>query len=66
MNYLNTLQQRSKWKKNSKYIEPGEVLIIKEDIMPPQKWLLGRVSRTLPGKDGKVRVATVKVKRGEN
>lgn len=57
--YLNTLQQRYKWQ--VKVPEPvvGDVVIIKEDNLPPTKWLLGRVKQIHPGKDKLVRVVTV-------
>lgn len=57
--YLNTLQQRYKWQ--VKVPEPaiGDVVIIKEDNLPPTKWLLGRVKQIHPGKDNLVRVVTV-------
>jgi hypothetical protein len=61
--YLHTLQQRTKWKIEHENLKIGEIVIIKEDNLSPQKWLLGRI--THPGKDNKIRVATVRAKRNE-
>ncbi|XP_037921190.1 uncharacterized protein LOC119658004 [Hermetia illucens] len=40
--YLNSLQQRIKWKKPKVNIELNNIVIIKEDHLPQQQWLLGR------------------------
>lgn len=58
--YLNRLQERPKWKKQQPNIEVGELVIIKEANLPPAKWLLGRVVKTHKGKDGLVRVVTLR------
>jgi hypothetical protein len=63
--YLHTLQQRTKWKIEHENLKIGEIVIIKEDNLPPQRWLLGRITQIYPGKDNKIRVATVRLKEGE-
>lgn len=60
LEYLTTLQQRSKWTKNCKDLEEGDLVLLKEDNVPPLKWPLARVVSTHPGRDGRVRVATVR------
>ncbi|ERL96155.1 hypothetical protein D910_01206 [Dendroctonus ponderosae] len=51
--YVPELQQRSKWKKNSSVLlKPDVMVLIKEDGLPPLKWLLGRVISVQPGSDG--------------
>lgn len=61
--YLNHLQQRTKWNKQGKEaIHPGQLVIVKEDNLPPLRWLPGRVQEVYPGLDGVVRAATVKVR----
>ena len=42
----------------------GDVVILKEDNLVPTKWPLARVLATYPGKDGLVRVVTVKTTTG--
>ncbi|CAB3236889.1 unnamed protein product [Arctia plantaginis] len=54
--YLHTLQTRSKWLSPSSAPRVGELVLIKEDNLPPLQWRLGRIIRTIPGKDGVVRV----------
>lgn len=63
--YLASLQQRNKWKQSVKNVEKGAMVIVKEDNLPPMKWSLGRIVETHPGKDGNVRVVTVKTTDGE-
>lgn len=60
--YLLELQSRAKWEKPERNIEVGAIVLIHEDNMPPQKWLLGKVVNVIAGVDGKVRVADVKTK----
>ena len=62
--YLNELQIRSKWSKQQHNVEPGTIVIVHEDNMPPQKWLLGRVVSSMPGKDSKVRVVDIQTSKG--
>jgi hypothetical protein len=40
------------------------MVLIKEDNLPPFKWLLGRIDQVIPGQDGKVRVVIVNTKSG--
>ncbi|GFV62752.1 DUF5641 domain-containing protein [Trichonephila clavipes] len=44
--------------------EVGEIVIIKEDNIPPATWPLGKVIETHPGKDGVVRVVTLRTVKG--
>ena len=62
--YLNELQYRNKWQEQSKNLEPGAIVIIKEDNAPVMQWPLGRVVKTYRGKDNTVRVADVKTASG--
>lgn len=62
--YLHTLQQRGKWLEPTFPIKMGSMVVIKNDLCPPLKWLLGRVLDVHPGRDGVIRVATVLTKNG--
>ena len=63
--YLSCLQQRSKWRSTSGAdIEIGQLVLIKEENVPPLKWLLGRVTEVHRGTDQRVRVVSVKTKAG--
>lgn len=58
--YLQQLQVRSKWVRPTKNFEIGDIVLIKEENLPPGKWALGKVVELHPGKDGYVRVVSVK------
>lgn len=58
--YLTRLQQRPKWFQQTNNINIGDLVLVREDNLPPSKWLLARVLDTHPGKDDKVRVVTLK------
>ena len=40
----------------------GDVVLVVDNNSPRGRWLLGRVIKTFPGRDGKVRVAEIKTK----
>jgi hypothetical protein len=58
--YLTSLQKRAKWLDAKRNIQIGDLVCLKEENLPPMKWLLGRVVELHPGKDKLVRVVTVK------
>lgn len=61
--YLHRLQEWTKWKTGTHpNIEPGQMVIIKEDNVPPLQWSIGRIENVHPGDDGIVRTATVRIK----
>lgn len=63
--YLHQLQQRTKWrfpKATDQLVD--SLVILKEDNTPPMRWPLGRVTQVHPGKDGLVRVVSVKISSG--
>nr|CAH7749587.1 unnamed protein product [Callosobruchus chinensis] len=62
--YVTELQQRCKWKSTQGELKEGDMVIIKEDNLPPLKWKLGRVTSLHSGSDGVNRVATVKTLNG--
>ena len=41
-------------------VEVGRLVIVKEDNIPPASWPLGRIIRCHPGRDGIVRVVTLR------
>ncbi|XP_063218586.1 uncharacterized protein LOC134528849 [Bacillus rossius redtenbacheri] len=56
--YLHTLQQRSKWQKRASGLAPNQMVLVKEDRLPPLQWPLGRIVDLHHGTDGVARVAT--------
>ena len=59
-----SLQARGKWRDVEDNVTVGEVVVIHEDNLPPQKWLVCRVEEVDVGADGKVRVAAVRTANG--
>lgn len=57
--YISELQKRQKWHKDGRRLKLGEMVVIKDDRLPPNRWLLGRVTGLRPGSDGVPRVADV-------
>ena len=41
-----------------------DVVILQEDNLVPTKWPIGRIVNTHPGKDGFVRIVTIKTSKG--
>ncbi|GFW43052.1 tigger transposable element-derived protein 1 [Trichonephila clavipes] len=63
-NYLSNLQQRSKWKFEKDNARVGDLVLIKEDNLAVNKWLMGRLIKVFPGKDNRIRVVTIKTQYG--
>ena len=61
--YVTSLRenQRLTKQRHSTNIEKNDVVIIYEDKQPRHLWKLGRVINVIPGRDGRVRGANVKV-----
>lgn len=64
LEYINQLQQRTKWTDQHDNINNGDLILIKESNLPPNTWMLGRVVKTYPGVDNLTRVVDVKTKNG--
>ncbi|XP_055614611.1 uncharacterized protein LOC129760951 [Uranotaenia lowii] len=62
--YLTQLQGRFKRWKTPIEIKIGQLVVIKDDNLPPSRWKMGRVDRVFPGPDGVVRVVTLKTATG--
>lgn len=58
--YLQQLQASTKWKKSATPLKPGMLVVLHEDNIPPMKWPLARITEIHPGKDGIVRVVTLR------
>ncbi|CAG9129865.1 unnamed protein product [Plutella xylostella] len=62
--YISELQQRNKWRTIGEQPQTGELVLVKDDRLPPNRWLLGRVTAVYPGTDGVNRVADVITRAG--
>lgn len=60
-NYLNTLQQRKKWKKEYENVRVGQLALLSNENLPPTYWALGRITEVRPGADGLVRAVTISI-----
>lgn len=65
LEYLNSLQQRVKWRSHTKNVTPGTLVLVKEPRIPPRCWPAARIVETYPGKDGVVRIVKLKTSTGE-
>ncbi|XP_062534977.1 uncharacterized protein LOC134204168 [Armigeres subalbatus] len=63
--YLNELQPRGKWYKEKLKINPGMLVVLREENIAPQQWKMGRITQIHPGSDNIVRVVTVRTANGE-
>ena len=59
--YLHNLQIRSKWVRPTYNMKVNDVVIIKDDDLPRNRWLLGRVVDTFPSDDNRVRSVKVMI-----
>lgn len=64
LDWLSHLQVRPKWHKIQPNLELNDLVLIREDRLPPNDWLLGRIVQLHPGSDQLVRVATIRTKIG--
>ena len=62
--YLATLRRFAKWNQPSKNVHEGDVVILQEKGLVPARWPLARVTKVYHGKDGLVRVVSVKTNSG--
>ena len=62
--YISSLRHYTKWHHPTRNVQVGDVVILQEDNMVPTKWPLAKVIQTHTGKDGLVRVVTIKTATG--
>ncbi|XP_055910058.1 uncharacterized protein LOC129944558 [Eupeodes corollae] len=62
--YLPVITRRSKWFKDTKHVQMGDIVIVIEPNEIRSAWHLGRVIEIYPGPDGVARMADVKLSNG--
>ncbi|XP_042910085.2 uncharacterized protein [Parasteatoda tepidariorum] len=62
--YLSELQQRGKWRFEKDNVKIGSLVLIIEDNLQANKWLMGRIIKVFYGTDKKIRVVEVKTQHG--
>ncbi|XP_045446031.1 uncharacterized protein LOC123654111 [Melitaea cinxia] len=60
--YLSNLMHRYKWSSKTQEPKVGDIVLIKEDNLPPSRWLMGRILEKHPGDDKVTRVVTLRTK----
>lgn len=63
--YLHSLLNRPKWNRVHRNFQTNDLVIIKEDNLPPARWRMGRILETIPGPDGLVRSVILKTSTGK-
>lgn len=58
--YLSRLNQRPKWLKNAPEFAIGDIVLLKDENMPPCRWALARILEKHPGPDNNTRVYTIR------
>ncbi|KAK3739937.1 hypothetical protein QZH41_015978, partial [Actinostola sp. cb2023] len=62
--YLPSLTERRKWTTEARNVAKGDLVLIVDENAARGRWPLGRVVRSLPGDDGRVRAAEVRTSAG--
>ena len=62
--YLPTLIRRTKWLKEDKNVEIGDLVMLQEDNVKRGSWPLGRIENIYPVSDGVVQIVDVRTKSG--
>ncbi|XP_055910400.1 uncharacterized protein LOC129944760 [Eupeodes corollae] len=62
--YLSTLQQRKKWRREKEKLRIGQLVTIASENFPPASWALGRICELITSKDGVVRSVILQTETG--
>ena len=62
--YITHIGRFTRWHHPTRNITVGDIVLLRDDSPLPTKWPLARVTRVHPGKDGLVRVTTIKTGTG--
>ena len=62
--YVSSLRRFTKWHHPTRNIQVGDIVVLQEDNMVPTKWPLAKITQVHTGKDGLVRVVTIKTATG--
>ena len=62
--YLQDLQQRQRWQRTVPNLQPGDLVLLREDNTTPLQWPTAVITDVHPGREGIVRVITLRTPRG--
>lgn len=60
LEYFHSLQVRRKWTQNGDNIPIGTLVLVRNNNLPPSKWMMGKIIDVHPGSDSRVRVGTIR------
>lgn len=63
--YVTLQQRRNKWAEVRTNLQPGDCVLIKDELMPPGRWMMGRIKEAYSGSDGFVRSCLITTAYGE-
>ena len=63
--YLQGLQQHQRWQWTVPNLQPGDLVLLTEDNTTPLHWPTAVITDVHPGKDGIVRVVTLRTQEGK-
>lgn len=63
--YLNLLQSRKKWRSEKEEPKENDLVLIKDENTPPNKWPMAKIIKLHRGHDGLIRVVTLKTENNE-
>lgn len=63
--YLTTLQERKKWRKEKERVRVGQLVLLKSENFPPAQLAIGRIKQLIKSKDGLARSVIVKMATAE-
>lgn len=58
--FAQTLQQRQKWQADQPNLKVNDLVLLKNNLLPPLKWELARIMEVHPDTDNRIRVVTVR------
>lgn len=63
--YISELQKRVKWHRSNAELREGDMMLVKDDRLPPNRWMIGRITNLHKGSsDGVARVADLMTSAG--
>ncbi|XP_067620476.1 uncharacterized protein [Eurosta solidaginis] len=62
--YLQELHKRYKWQRQEANVKEGDLVVIKDDLLPPNEWRLGRITKLYTARDQSVRVVDIRTEGG--
>lgn len=63
--YVTTLLPRAKWRRTGRNLEVGQLCLVRSEVTSSSRWPLARITAVHPGRDGQIRVVTVRTARGK-